>query len=266
MTVEGFPQYTGIFDSHAHYDDKRFDADRETLAAALPEKGVCAVVNVGCDLPSSRTSAEYAERYPHFYAAAGYHPHAAKEFTKEGLDEIAALLQRPRVIALGEIGLDYHYGLETAALQQRMFERQLQLAKELDLPVIIHSREATEDTLAILKRYPGIRGVIHCFSGSAETAKVLLGIGWYIGFTGVLTFENARKTLEACRAVPPERLLLETDCPYMAPAPFRGKRCWSPMIARTAEKAAELHSLPVQVMIDKARENTMALFGIKAIS
>lgn len=263
--MEGFPCYTGIFDSHAHYDDQRFDEDREALIGTLPGEGVCAVVNVGCDLPSSRTSAEYAEKYPHFYAAAGYHPHAAEEFTKEGLDEIAALLQRPRVVALGEIGLDYHYGLKTVTLQQRMFERQLQLAKELDVPVIIHSREATEDTLDILKRYPGLRGVVHCFSGSAETAKVLLKMGWHIGFTGVLTFENARKTLEACQAVPPERLLLETDCPYMAPTPFRGKRCSSPMIARTAEKAAELHNLPVQAMIDQARENTMALFGISEI-
>ena len=257
------PLYTGIFDSHAHYDSERFDEDREQVLKALPENGVCAVIDVGCDLPSSRAAVALSETVPHFYAAVGYHPHEADSFTEEGMEEILSLLRRPRTVALGEIGLDYHYDFSPREKQKEVFDLQLRLAKELDVPVIIHSREATQDTLELLSRYPGLQGVIHCFGGSAETAREMLKMGFYIGFTGVITFSNARKVLEACAAVPADRLLLETDCPYMAPVPFRGKRCWSPMIAETARQAAQLHDMDPQTLIDQARENTCRLFRIQ---
>lgn len=256
------PLYTGIFDSHAHYDAEKFDSDREEILQSLPGLGVCNVVDVGCDLDSSRAAAALSERVSYFYAAVGYHPHEADSYTEEGMAEILKLLERPKTVALGEIGLDYHYDFSPREKQREVFARQMALAKERDVPVIIHSREATQDTLDILSRYPGVRGVVHCFSGSAETAKTLVKMGYYIGFTGVITFGNARKIVEACAAVPVDRLLLETDCPYMAPVPFRGKRCWSPMIEKTAERVAELHNLEPQALIDRARENTYRLFGV----
>lgn len=256
------PLYSGIFDSHAHYDSERFDQDREELLKALPTMGVCGVIDVGCDLPSSRAAAALAQRIPYFYAAAGYHPNDAASFTEEGLAELRTLFEQPKVLAVGEIGLDYHYDFSHRQWQREVFHRQMQLAKELDLPVIVHSREATQDTLEVLAQYPGVQGVVHCFSGSAETAGELVKMGWHIGFTGVVTFDNARRVVEACAVVPPERLLLETDCPYMAPVPFRGKRCWSPMIQKTAERVAELHGMEAQTLIDIARENTLRLFRI----
>ena len=255
--------YTGIFDSHAHYDSAQFDGDRDEVLSALKENGICGVIDVGCDLESSFKAAELARTVPGFYASVGYHPHDAENFTEEGLLQIAELTKEPRVIAIGEIGLDYHYDLSPREKQKEVFGIQLKLAKELDLPVIIHSREATQDTLETLAKYPGLRGVVHCFSGSAETAKELLKMGFHIGFTGVITFPNARKILEACEIVPLDRILLETDCPYMSPVPYRGKRCWSPLIRFTAEKAAELHGVGAQQLIDAARENTIRLFGIE---
>ena len=255
--------YTGIFDSHAHYDSAQFDGDRDEVLSALKENGICGVIDVGCDLESSFKAAELARTVPGFYASVGYHPHDAENFTEEGLLQIAELTKEPRVVAIGEIGLDYHYDFSPREKQKEVFGIQLKLAKELDLPVIIHSREATQDTLDILAKYPGLQGVVHCFSGSAETAQILLKMGYHIGFTGVITYSNARKILEACAAVPADRLLIETDCPYMAPVPFRGKRCWSPMIQMTAEKAAEIHQMDPQELIDRARENTIRLFRLQ---
>ncbi|MBQ4050847.1 MAG: TatD family hydrolase [Oscillospiraceae bacterium] len=258
------PVYTGIFDSHAHYDSAQFDGDRDKVLAALSENGICGVIDVGCDLESSLKAAELARTIPGFYASVGYHPHEADSYTEEDMAKIIELTKDPRVVAIGEIGLDYHYDFSPREKQKEVFEIQLKLAKELDLPVIIHSREATQDTLETLAKFPGLRGVVHCFSGSAETANELLKMGFYIGFTGVITFPNARKILEACEAVPADRLLLETDCPYMAPVPYRGKRCWSPLIRFTAEKAAELHNMEPQQLIDRARENTLRLFEIES--
>lgn len=254
--------YSGIFDSHAHYDDERFDPDREEVIASLQDNGVCNVIDIGCDLQTSRKAAALAQQYPFFYAAVGYHPHEADSFNEADFTAIKAMLQQPKVVALGEIGLDYHYDLSPRDKQIEVFERQLKLAEELDIPIIIHTREATQDTLDLLKKY-SCRGVVHCYSGSAETAKVLLKMGYYIGFTGVITFQNARKIVEACDIVPPDRILLETDCPYMAPVPFRGKRCWSPMIEKTAQRVAEIKNMETQALIDIARENTRRLFGIE---
>lgn len=251
----------GIFDSHAHYGDPSFDEDREELLAELPDRGVCGVLDIGCCLESSRNSAALAAGHETVWAAAGYHPEHADLCTEEGLAEIEELLARPKVVAIGEIGLDYYWPEPDRDIQKRVFIAQLEMARRLDKPVILHVRDAAKDALDILREHP-VRGVMHCFSGSAETAREVVRMGLYVGFTGVLTFKNARKPAEACAAVPLDRLLLETDCPYMAPVPFRGKRCWSPMIAHTAERAAEIKGIPVQELVDAARENTLRLFGI----
>ena len=257
------PKYHGIFETHAHYGDHVFDGDREELLSSLPELGVDRAICVGYDLPSSQKAAEIAERFPHIYAAVGFHPENLHEYSEEGVQQIARLLEQQKVIAIGEIGLDYHWKEMPPELQKQAFTRQLQLARELNLPVIIHAREATADTLEILANFKDVRGVLHCFSGSAETAKIVTGWGFYIGFTGVLTFKNARQPVEACAEVPMDKLLLETDCPYMAPIPWRGKRSCSPMIQSTAERMAEIKGVSPQQMIDIAAENARRLFGVE---
>ena len=256
------PGYHGIFDTHAHYNDRAFDEDRDELLRSLPALGVSDAVCVGYDLPSSRRAVEIAEQYPYIYAAAGFHPENLEAYSEEGIEEIKTLLQQPKTIAIGEIGIDYHWKEMPPELQKKAFDRQLTLAEELDMPVIIHAREATEDTLQILSRHKGINGVMHCFSGSAETAKILVSWGFYIGFTGVLTFKNARHPVEAVSVIPKERLLLETDCPYMAPVPWRGKRSCSPMIQSVAERMAEIKGVSPQEMIDIAAENARRLFRL----
>ena len=252
------------FDSHAHYDSEAFDDGRAALLAALPGAGVEGVVNCGCDLMSSRRSVELAEQYPWFYAAVGLHPDAADTLTDAALSELRALLQSPRAVAVGEIGLDYHYpDGPDRAVQQRAFRRQLELARELGKPVICHVRDAVGDAMEIVREFSDLRGVFHCFSGSAETAQELVQMGWYVGFTGVLTFKNARRAAEAVRAVPLERLLLETDCPYMAPEPNRGKRCDSRMLAFTCARMAELRGLPPEQMAAVTARNARRFFGLE---
>lgn len=251
----------GIFDSHAHYDDARFDEDRDALLSSLPGKGVCGIIDIGCDLESSRKAVALAEKYPYVWAAVGYHPEQAALRNDEGVAELRQLLSHPKVVAIGEIGLDYYWPEPDHETQKRVLIEQLKLARELQKPVILHVRDASEDALTILKAHP-VRGVMHCFSGSPETAREVLKLGLYIGFTGVLTFKNARKPVEACAAVPLDRLLLETDCPYMAPIPYRGQRCWSPMIEQTAARAAEIKGVSTQELVNVARENTLSLFQI----
>ena len=252
---------SGIFDSHAHYDDERFRDDLPDVLSHLTQNGVCAVLNVGCDEQSSLSTVSLAKQIPWFYAAVGIHPHAADELSEHWMDTLMPLFSEEKVVALGEIGLDYHWDTPDRESQRVLFEAQLQLAQQVNLPVIIHSRDACADTMALLRKY-NPRGVVHCFSGSAETAKEVVNMGMYVGFTGVVTFPNARKTLEAVRTVPMERLLLETDCPYMAPVPFRGKRTTSDMIQYTEQVIAEQTGLSSQEVIDIARENTCRLFGI----
>jgi len=249
----------GIFDSHAHYDDKKFRDDLDSVIKHIQENGVTNVVNVGCDIKSSEKSIALAEKYPFFYASVGVHPHEASEVDENYIEKLKALQQGEKVVAIGEIGLDYHYDFSPRDVQQRVFEEQLLLAKECDKPVIIHSREAVSDTITMLDKHKP-RGVVHCFTGSAETAKQCLNLGLYIGFTGVVTFPNARKTLEVIEITPIDKILLETDCPYMAPVPFRGKRTTSDMIASTAETVARIKGISTQEMIDIARENTKTLF------
>ena len=251
-----------IFDTHAHYADSAFDEDREQVLADLPGKGVGLVMLAASDIEDSRENAALAHKYDYIYAAAGVHPENAGETPEDYRDSLRELIaSEPKIKAVGEIGLDYHYEGFDREKQIRLFREQLELAAELDMPVIVHSRNATEDTVDILREYRP-RGVVHCFSGSAETAREIIGLGMYIGFTGVLTFRNAKKALKALETVPMDRLLMETDCPYMAPEPFRGKRCDSSMIAYTAAKAAEIKGVPVGELIEITCRNGMTLYGI----
>lgn len=253
-------QYVNIFDSHAHYDDSAFDEDREQLLTALPGLGVRLVVNCGADLPSSRKAAALAQKYPYFYAAAGIHPEEAHDLPEDWEDELRAILAQPREVAVGEIGLDYHFDENPPREAQRdVFQKQILLANSLGLPVIIHDRDAHGDTMELLQKHRP-RGVVHCFSGSVEMAKEVLRLGMYIGLGGAVTFKNARVPVEVAKMVPPDRLLLETDCPYMAPVPFRGKRNNSSLIAYTAARIAEIRGEDAQELIDRAFRNASRLF------
>lgn len=258
-----------LFDTHAHYDDGRFDGDRDELLRSLPENGVGLVLNPGCDLASSRKAVSYAETYAHVYAAVGYHPENIEGMTDEQVEadlrEIEALAQHPKVRAIGEIGLDYYWCKDPAERrrQQEVFRAQMRMAGRLGLPVIVHDRDAHLDCLTIAEQYPKVRGVFHCYAGSAETADRLLALGYYISFTGVLTFKNARKAVEVVRHVPLDRLMIETDSPYMAPEPYRGKRNSSLYVHRMAEKIAEIKGVPFEEVARVTTENGKILFGIK---
>ena len=255
------PTYQNIFDSHAHYDAQQFGKDRTELLTSLPAQGVKYILNAASDIKSAKASINMAEAYPYIYAAAGVHPHEAKDAPKDLTQKLTELLSHPKVKALGEIGLDYHYNFSPKEIQQRVFEEQLTLARELDLPVIVHDREAHRDTLVLLKKYKPA-GVVHCYSGSAEMAQELVKLGLYIGFTGVVTFKNAKKVLEAVGAVPLERLLIETDCPYMAPEPMRGRRCDSSLLPYTAAAIAREKGLDTQALIDQTTQNALELYRI----
>lgn len=248
-----------IFDTHAHYMKEDFGEDLDKILAELPSKNVGRVLAIGCDLPSSMEEIALAERYDYIYAAAGIHPEHAASLPDNWESELEKLLAHKMVVALGEIGLDYHYPEPPKDIQREVFVRQLEIAKRLDMPVIIHSRDASADTMEILKEYKP-RGVLHCFSGSAETARDVVKLGMYIGFTGVLTFKNSKKAWAVCEETPIDRLLLETDCPYMAPVPHRGERSDSSMIAFTAAKMAEIKGVSTEEMIDVARQNGERLF------
>lgn len=253
---------SSIFDSHAHYDDSAFEADRNELLTRLPTQGVSHVINAGCDLASSQRSIALAEAYPFVYAAVGWHPEAAASFTEAAWQTMLPLFSHQKVVAVGEIGLDYHY--EDAcprAKQQVCFEKQLQYACEHRLPVIVHDREAHEDTMRLLRHYRPT-GVLHCFSGSVEMMKKAVALGLYIGLGGAVTFKNARKPVEVAAAVPADRLLLETDCPYMAPVPFRGHRCDSTMIAETARCIARIRGVDADSLLEQTEKNARTLFGI----
>ena len=251
-----------LFDTHAHMDDSAFDADREALLAALPEKGIGLLMNPGCSLASSRNAVALAESFDYIYAAVGSHPDAAREVCPEVIAEYRALCKLPRVKAIGEIGLDYHYEDVPRGIQQSAFRSQMALAAELDLPVIVHEREAHEDGMRIVEEFPGVTGVFHCYSGSLDMAKWLIVRGWYIGFTGVLTFKNARKALEVAGNIPLDRIVLETDCPYMSPEPFRGKRNDPGKLYRMAERLAELRGMTVEEVQARTFENGRRLYRI----
>lgn len=251
-----------IFDTHAHYSDSAFDEDRYAVLDALPSKGVKYVALASASAEDTLINSELSQKYGYVYCAAGVHPESVDSNPADYLEIIEKTVrENPKVRAVGEIGLDYHYDGYDREKQIKVFCEQLELAQSLDLPVIIHSRSACEDTMSILKKYKP-RGVVHCFSGSAETAKEIIRLGMYISFTGVLTFKNAKKALKALAEVPLERLMLETDCPYMAPAPYRGQRCDSSMIPFTAQKAAEVKGVDAQELLDITCRNGMEFYGI----
>lgn len=250
-----------IFDSHAHYTDKAFNDDRKILLDSLKESGICGVINCGADLESSQKSLELSEKYEYMYFSCGIHPEEVNNLPNNYIELIKNMTKHKKCVAIGEIGLDYYWRQDNKEKQKEVFKEQILLAKELNLPVIIHSRDAHNDTLEILKE-TNPKGVLHCFSGSVETAKEVLKLGLYIGFGGALTFKNARKAVEVMEMLPLERLLLETDCPYMAPVPMRGKRNDSTLIPYVAEKISEIKNIPAQEIIDIATENTKSLFKI----
>ena len=251
-----------LFDTHAHMDDRAFREDRDALLSGLPGKGVGLVMNPGCSLESSRNAVALAEKYPHVYAAVGSHPDVADEVNDTVLEEYRKLCKLPKVKAIGEIGIDYHYEDIPRQLQLKAFRMQMELAREVKLPVIVHERDAHEDGMSIVKEFPDVTGVFHCYSGSAEMARQLVDLGWYIGFTGVLTFKNARKAIETAASIPLDRIVLETDCPYMAPEPFRGKRNDPGYIYRMAEKLAEIRNLSVEEIQSITTENGKRLYRI----
>lgn len=251
-----------IFDSHSHYTDRAFDPDRNELLGSLHQKGVCKIVTVGSSINDSGDCIALAEKYDYVYAACGVHPEAEKNTPDDFIFSLEDLLRSSKKVkALGEIGLDYHYDSYDRERQIKLFTQQLDIADSLNLPVIIHSRNANEDTMEILRKYRP-KGVLHCFSGSAETAKEIISLGMYISFTGVLTFKNAKKALKALAEVPENRLMLETDCPYMAPEPFRGNRCDSSMIAHTAAAAADVKKTSVQEILNTTCRNAHEFFNI----
>ncbi|MBP0964400.1 MAG: TatD family hydrolase [Oscillospiraceae bacterium] len=252
-----------FIDTHSHYQDKAFDGDRyELLERIHRENGVRSVIVIGYDIPSSETAVEMAERLDFVFAAVGVHPEECNDIPENWLDEVRRLAAHEKVCAIGEIGLDYHYEGYDKKRQEIVFRRQLELAKELKKPVSVHVRDASEDSLRILSDYGQTDGVMHCFAGSAETAEQVLKLGMHISFTGVLTFKNAKKALKALERVPLDRLLTETDCPYMAPEPFRGQRCDSSMIIKMLEKIAEVKGISVEDAAKATSENAVRLFGL----
>ena len=250
-----------LFDTHAHLDDRAFDADRAELLAALPQQGLALVMNPGCSLASSRNVDKLTREYDYIYGAVGSHPDVCDEVTEEVLEQYRQLCrENPKIKAIGEIGLDYHYEEIPRDVQQRAFRMQMALAAELNLPVIVHDRDAHGDSMAIVEEFPTVKGVFHCYSGSVEMAQWLVDRGWYIGFTGVLTFKNARKAVEVAEAIPLERIVLETDCPYMAPEPFRGKRNDPGKLYRMAEKLAQIRNREVDEIREITLENGKRLY------
>ncbi|MBQ9686951.1 MAG: TatD family hydrolase [Oscillospiraceae bacterium] len=251
-----------FFDTHAHYDDEAFDTDREELLAALPENGVTLVVNPGCDLVSSRAALTLAERFPHVYAAVGIHPEELAGCKEGDVEEIAKLTGEAKCVAIGEIGLDYYWDADHKAEQKQLFTRQIEIALTAGLPIIVHDREAHADSLETVLRYPTLRGVFHCFSGSAEMAAELLKRGWYLGFDGPVTYKNARRAIEVLEICPLDRILLETDSPYLSPVPMRGKRNDSRNLRYIAQRVAEVKGVSVEEVAAASMENGKRLFGI----
>ena len=251
-----------LFDTHAHLNDPAFDEDRAELLDTFRDARVGLVLNAGCSLESSKDCIALAERYPWIYASVGTHPDSADEVSEEVLEAYRQMCRHEKVKAIGEIGLDYYYETIPRDVQQRAFRMQMRLAQELDMPVIVHERNAHDDGMTIVKEFPKVKGVFHCYSGSAEMARQLVNIGWYIGFTGVLTFKNARKAVETAQRIPLERIVLETDCPFMAPEPYRGKRNHPGYLMQMALKLAQIREMDVEDVIRVTTENAKRLYRI----
>ena len=251
-----------IFDTHAHYDDKAFDQDRDELLKSMNEAGVAFIVNVGASIDSTRKALELAGKYPFLYAAIGVHPSETEGMTQDDLSWLKEKAADPKVVAIGEIGLDYHWPDPDKAIQKKWFEEQLQLASETGLPIIVHSRDAAQDTLEILKEWQKekMKGVIHCFSYTKEIAREYLNMDYYFGIGGVLTFKNAKKLIEAVEYIPMSRILLETDCPYLAPEPYRGKRNQSTYIDLVAERLAEVKKISKEEVLTITMRNAKEFY------
>ena len=253
-----------IFETHAHYDDEQFDSGREALLASLPDCGIKRVVNVGASIASTRNSVELAEKYDFIYATVGVHPSEIEELNEERLEWLRELTKLKKVVAVGEIGLDYYWDKEPEVQERQRywFKRQMELAKEAKLPIVVHSRDAAADTLQVMKEAHAeeIPGVIHCYSYSPEIAQEFIKMGYYIGVGGVVTFKNAKKLKETVEQIPLERILLETDCPYMAPEPYRGKRNDSRYIPYIVEKIAELKRISIEEVEQITWQNATKLY------
>ena len=252
-----------IFDTHAHYDDEAFDSDREELLNSMHESGVLGIINASADINSSLSSVKLSEKYPYVFAAVGVHPENLDGLSEDYTEQIKKIAtEHKKVVAIGEIGLDYHFRLDNKEKQIEVFENQVKLANFLDLPVIVHDREAHKDTFDILKKY-NPKGIVHCFSGSAEMAKEIVKLGMKLGIGGVLTFKNAKTIVEVVKQIPLSHLVLETDAPYLAPVPFRGKRCNSSYIKFVAEKIAEIKNISVQEVYKETFKNALKVYNIK---
>ena len=250
------------FDTHAHYEDKRFNDDRDELLGSMQLNGVSLILNVAYSLRSAKFGIELAEKYPFVYASVGVHPHDSKSMTDETIRELEELLNHPKAVAVGEIGLDFYHDFSPRDVQRKRFIEQLELARRIKKPVIIHTREATKETLEIVHEYKDLIGVFHCFPGSWETAKIILDMGWYLSFTGVVTFKNARRAIEVIEKMPMDKLLLETDCPYMSPEPLRGRRNSSINLKYIAEKIAKIRGITTEEVAVITMNNGKKLFGI----
>ncbi|MCL2372857.1 MAG: TatD family hydrolase [Defluviitaleaceae bacterium] len=250
-----------IIDTHAHYDHKRYDKDRHETLQAQVNGGITKIINIGCDLASSQASVKLAEAYSYIYATVGTHPHAAKEITEESMAEMIRLCQSEKVVAYGEIGLDYHYDFSPRDVQLKWFKRQLVAAAQLGLPVVIHSRDAAWEVFGTIKESPVRRGVIHSFSGDAQLALAYVELGFHIGIGGVVTFDNADELRAAVAATPMQRILLETDCPYLTPVPHRGKRNESRYLSHVAAAIGKIKS--VENVADVTAANAVELFGLE---
>lgn len=254
-----------IYETHAHYDDERFADSRDELLAALPANNIYRVINVGADMPSSRASIALAEKYPYIYAAVGVHPHDVSNMTEKDITELRELSKHEKVLAIGEIGLDYHYDIEYKAQQHYWFKRQLELAEEVKLPIIVHSREASQDTFDIISSSQVRRGVIHAYSGGIKMAEDYIAMGFYIGVGGVVTFKNAKKLVEVVKNIPIERILLETDSPYLSPEPLRGTCNNSQNIKYIVQKISEIKQISPDFIIETTRKSAECLFDRKKV-
>lgn len=255
-----------IFETHAHYDDRAYDRDRDKIIRLLKEEGIAPIINVGASLTSTETSIKLAHEYDHVYAAVGVHPSDCADMTDKDIKWLRELTGDDKVVAIGEIGLDYHYDEPDKNIQKKWFEKQLDLAKETNLPVIVHSRDAAQDTLDILSKveHRGIRGIIHCFSYSQELAREYVKMGYYIGIGGVVTFKNGRKLHEIARTIPLENIVVETDCPYLAPEPYRGRRNSSAYLTYIIERIAQLREMSYEEVERATYENAALLYGVRA--
>lgn len=253
--------YQNIFDTHSHYDDEKFNPDREDLIESLQSQGVSNIVSCGCDIDTTQFNFDLAQKYDFMYFAAGFHPECLENASLKDLDIIKKFAQNKKCVAIGEIGLDYHWMSSSKEIQKDFFIAQIKLADEMNKPVIVHDREAHGDTLDILKEFRP-KGVVHCFSGSKEMAREVIKLGMYIGLNGVVTFNNARKSLEVVKEIPLDRLVLETDCPYLAPVPFRGKRNDSSLIPCVAEKIAEVLNMDAQELLNITNNNAKNLYNL----